>query len=71
MVDVFARKGARFRGAARRHGPETEVFAALEPRWRALFGDDLAPFFKGFVIIELASAKPVTTPAYDRRRAGA
>lgn len=65
MVDVFARKGARFRGEAVWHGRESEVWAALEPRWRALFGDALARHFKGFVVIALTGVKPLTTPAYD------
>lgn len=65
MVDVFARKGARFRGAAAYHGPGTAAFAELEPQWRALFGDALAAMFQGFVVIELASVKPLSTPLYD------
>ncbi|MEM7505641.1 MAG: pyridoxamine 5'-phosphate oxidase family protein [Pseudomonadota bacterium] len=65
MVDVFARKGARFRGEARYDGPKTETFADLIPRWTELFGEDLAKLIKGFVRIELASVKPLTTPAYD------
>lgn len=65
MVDVFARKGARFRGAAEWHGPETDIFAELAPEWSTLFGEELAAHFKGFVVIDLASVKPLTTPAYD------
>lgn len=65
MVDVFARKGARFRGEAVWHGPETDIFAQLAPRWTELFGEPLARLFKGFVVIALSEVKPLTTPAYD------
>lgn len=65
MVDVFARKGARFRGEAVWHGPESDAYRSLAPRWRTLFGDDLAAHFKGFVLITLTNVKPLTTPAYD------
>ena len=33
MVDVFARKGARFRGTAAFHAAESEEALALAPRW--------------------------------------
>ena len=65
MVDVFARKGARFRGKARFEGPESTLYAELMPRWTTLFGVDLAALIRGFVVIELASVKPLSTPAYD------
>lgn len=65
MVDVFARKGARFRGRGAWHGPDTAVFAGLRPRWEAVFGARLAGRFRGFVVIELAAVRPLSTPAYD------
>lgn len=65
MVDVFARKGARFRGEAAWHGPDTALFAELCPRWTALFGEGFRPLFRGFVTIRLTAVKPLTTPAYD------
>ncbi|MEL6477447.1 MAG: pyridoxamine 5'-phosphate oxidase family protein [Pseudomonadota bacterium] len=65
MVDVFARKGARFRGRARFEGPESDTYTALTPRWAGLFGADLAQKFRGFVLIRLDNVKPLTTPAYD------
>ena len=64
MVDVFARKGARFRGVARfvrRGEPE---FDSLLPRWAGIW-PDLASRFNGFVVITVESAKPLTSPAYD------
>ncbi len=65
MVDVFARKGARFRGTATFHEMATPEAQALNPRWVELFGADLMARASGFVVIRVASAKPLTTPAYD------
>ena len=65
MVDVFARKGARFRGTAMFHATGTDAAQALAPRWTELFGADLMKLSSGFVIIDVTSAKPLTTPAYD------
>lgn len=65
MVDVFSRKGARFRGLAAAHALDTPTAADLAPRWRDLFGDALADKIRGFVTIELTSVKPLTTPSYD------
>ena len=65
MVDVFSRKGARFRGQADFHPMDSDAAAALKPRWIALFGEDLMQRASGFVVIEVTSAKPLTTPAYD------
>jgi hypothetical protein len=64
MVDVFARKGARFRGVARfvrRGEPE---FDRLYPRWQAIW-PELASRFNGFVVITVENAKPLISPAYD------
>ena len=38
---------------------------ALAPRWTELFGADLMKLSSGFVVIDVTSAKPLTTPAYD------
>ena len=65
MVDVFARKGARFRGEARFHEAGCAEADALQPRWVELFGAALMARSSGFVVIELTEAKPLTTPAYD------
>ncbi|MEM7213437.1 MAG: pyridoxamine 5'-phosphate oxidase family protein [Pseudomonadota bacterium] len=65
MVDVFARKGARFRGTATFHATGSPVADALTPRWSNLFGAELMSRASGFVVIELSSVKPLTTPAYD------
>lgn len=65
MVDVFARKGARFRGTAIFHAAGSEGALALAPRWAGLFGPDLMKLSSGFVVVDVTSAKPLTTPAYD------
>ncbi|MEL7471414.1 MAG: pyridoxamine 5'-phosphate oxidase family protein [Pseudomonadota bacterium] len=65
MVDVFSRKGARFRGTAAFHATGSETADALGPRWTELFGTDLLKLSSGFVVIDVTSAKPLTTPAYD------
>lgn len=64
MVDVFARKGARFRGLARfvrRGEPE---FDRLLPRWAEAW-PDFVDRFNGFVVITVETAAPLTSPAYD------
>ncbi|MEM6660817.1 MAG: pyridoxamine 5'-phosphate oxidase family protein [Pseudomonadota bacterium] len=65
MIDVFARKGARFRGTATFHKKASDRAAELAPRWIGLFGEDLMVRSSGFVEIALTSCKPLTTPAYD------
>ena len=65
MVDVFSRKGARFRGKAVFNAMDAVEARALRPRWVELFGADLMARSSGFVVIEVTSAKPLTTPAYD------
>lgn len=65
MVDVFSRKGARFRGNATFHPMNTAAAQDLAPRWIDLFGDSLMTRSSGFVVIEVNAVKPLTTPAYD------
>lgn len=65
MVDVFSRKGARFRGEATFHAMGTPEADALSPHWTELFGAELMARASGFVVIALSSTKPLTTPAYD------
>ena len=65
MVDVFSRKGARFRGKAVFHPMDSAQATELRPRWIELFGEQLIERSSGFVVIEVTSAKPLTTPAYD------
>lgn len=65
MVDVFSRKGARFRGNATFHAMVSPEANALAPRWRDLFGEPLLARASGFVVIDVHEAKPLITPAYD------
>jgi hypothetical protein len=65
MVDVFARKGARFRGHARFVARGEPEFDELYPRWQAVWGDALGRLFNGFVVIRVDEARPLTSPAYD------
>ena len=65
MVDVFARKGARFRGAAAFHERDSSVWADLSERWQGLFGETLMARAHGFVVINVSDVRPLTTPAYD------
>ena len=65
MVDVLARKGARFRGEARFVPRGEAEFDALYPQWEAIWGPELGALFNGFVVIRVAEAKPLSSPAYD------
>ena len=65
MVDVFSRKGARFRGKATFHPTGSDVAEDLKPRWTELFSAELMARSSGMVVIDVTSAKPLTTPAYD------
>ena len=65
MVDVFSRKGARFRGTATFHATGSELADAMKPRWIELFGAELMARSSGMVVIDVTLAKPLTTPAYD------
>ena len=65
MIDVFSRKGARFRGRAKYHAMASAEAEALKPRWIEPFGEGLMDRASGFVVIEVSSVKPLITPAYD------
>jgi predicted pyridoxine 5'-phosphate oxidase superfamily flavin-nucleotide-binding protein len=65
MVDVFARKGARFKGEARFVGRGTAEFDALYPQWEQVWGPEFGAIFNGFVMIRVTTVAPLTSPAYD------
>ena len=65
MVDVFSRKGVRFRGTASFHDKGSDLAAAFCSRWRAAFGAELMARASGYVLIDVTSVKPLITPAYD------
>ncbi len=64
FVDVFARKGFRFKGSAVFHRKGTAEYAKLLPtfaRWA-----DLHDRFNGIVAVAVERALPIVSPAYDR-----
>lgn len=65
FVDPFARRGIRFRGAARFVMRGESRFDQLYPTWASIWGDALSATFNGFVLITVESAAPLTSPAYD------
>lgn len=65
FVDVFARKGYRFKGKARFLDEGTPEYDALLPGFIAGWGEEFAAIFNGIVVIAVESAAPLTTPAYD------
>ena len=63
FIDVFARKGYRFKGPATYEKRGTDRFESLLPcfaGWGALCED-----FLGIVVVRVERALPVTSPAYD------
>ena len=64
MVDVFARKGFRFKGPARYLAAGDGEYGRLLPSFVAQWGD-LCDTFKGIVVIKVERALPLTSPAYD------
>ncbi|MEM8836895.1 MAG: pyridoxamine 5'-phosphate oxidase family protein [Pseudomonadota bacterium] len=65
ILDVFERGGAMFEGNARYVEKESDEYKNLFPRFHAIWGDKLCALFKGLVVIEITSAKPVKSPSYD------
>ena len=64
MVDVFARKGFRFKGPARYVATGGAEFERLLPPFVAQWGE-LCDLFKGIVVIKVERALPLVSPAYD------
>ncbi len=64
MVDVFARKGFRFKGPARYLAAGSEEYDRLLPPFVAQWGE-LCDIFKGIVVIKVERALPLVSPAYD------
>tara|TARA_B100000029_G_scaffold204665_1_gene202667 strand:+ start:393 stop:839 length:447 start_codon:yes stop_codon:yes gene_type:complete len=63
FIDVFARKGFRFKGPATYEKRGTERFASLLPSF-AEWGE-LRESFLGIVVVRIERALAVTSPAYD------
>jgi hypothetical protein len=64
FLDLFSRKGYRFKGTAQYAAHGTPAYDDLLPH----FGqwDDLRRAFRGIVKVAVERALPVTSPAYDR-----
>jgi len=63
FVDPFARKGYRFKGKARLVERRTDEFETLIPRF-AQYGALVAKINR-IIVLEIAKASPITSPAYD------
>jgi hypothetical protein len=64
FLDLFSRKGYRFKGTAQYAANGTPAYDALLPhfeRW-----GNLRSAFRGIVKLTVERALPVTSPAYDR-----
>ena len=64
FVDPFLRKGVRVRGRARLVEQGSEAFGELIDRWVAVWSD-LARRINVLVLIDVAEARPLSTPPYD------
>jgi predicted pyridoxine 5'-phosphate oxidase superfamily flavin-nucleotide-binding protein len=62
FVDPFSRKGYRFRGSARIVGKGSAEFTALLGRYSS---SSLSNRYRAFVVLKVASAAPLVSPAYD------
>ena len=63
FVDLFSRKGFRFKGPARYVARDAAEFAELMPHF-AEWGD-LCERLRGAVIVKVERALPLISPAYD------
>jgi hypothetical protein len=64
FVDIFSRKGFRFKGLASFITKGTEEYETLLPAFEAEWGT-LSDLFNGIVVIKVVTALPLTSPAYD------
>jgi predicted pyridoxine 5'-phosphate oxidase superfamily flavin-nucleotide-binding protein len=62
FVDPFNRKGYRFKGAARVVAKGAPEFGSLITRYPASM---LADRYRAFVVLRVAQAAPLVSPAYD------
>ncbi|MCH9673148.1 MAG: pyridoxamine 5'-phosphate oxidase family protein [Gammaproteobacteria bacterium] len=63
FIDVFARRGFRFRGTATYANRDSAEFRELLPHFSAW--GDLADSFHGVIVLNVERALPVSSPAYD------
>ena len=64
FVDIFSRKGFRFKGLASFIAKGTEDYETLLPAFETEWGT-LSDLFNGIVVIKVVTALPLTSPAYD------
>jgi hypothetical protein len=64
FLDLFSRKGYRFKGAAQYAAHGTPAYDDLLPHFEQW--GDLRLNFRGIVKVAVERALPVTSPAYDR-----
>lgn len=64
FIDVLRRTGARLRGTAQIVARGTETFAALHPRWHAVW-PDLSHRIGAVVVIDVTHVSAYRTPPYD------
>ncbi len=65
FVDVLARKGFRCKGPAVFHARGTEQFDACLAEFAKVRDQGLLDMFNGIVLIDLESASPLISPAYE------
>ena len=65
FVDNLSRKGVRIAGTTRVAEKGSEAFNALYPQFHAIWGDALGGMFNAIVMIDVASCKPMQSPAYE------
>ena len=65
FVDILARKGFRCKGLAVFHTRGTEQFDACIAEFAKVRDQGLLDMFNGVVVIELESASPLISPAYE------
>ena len=65
FVDVLARKGFRCKGSAVFHARGTAVFERCLSEFAKVRESSLLDLFKGIVVIEVETASPLVSPAYD------
>ena len=65
FVDVLARKGFRCKGPAVFHARATEQFDACLAEFAKVRDQALLDMFNGIVLIDLESASPLVSPAYE------
>ncbi|WP_089944732.1 pyridoxamine 5'-phosphate oxidase family protein [Candidatus Entotheonella palauensis] len=64
FIDLFSRKGYRFKGTAQYAAQGTPAYGNLLPHFEPWC--ELCSTFRGIITVAVERALPVTSPAYDR-----